>query len=301
MVGERLGEGSEGLDLEVVGGVAGRRFDIARPHSPERVLVVGEVSFFAAVVEPIGLVEFLKFDNGEVAHPSGRFGAPVDGCVVVDDKDAVGGHLEIHLEHVGTCESGLDEGVHRRVRVGAIAAAVRGDDRPVKREQIGDGRCLGRGHLRDGGRCLGCRGGRNGGRGRRSRGRLGRCGCRRVVGVGARPLGGGGLTATATGRCEHGEEENREKASHVRSLGGTPEEIETDGHRHRWRRSGWCFRLRGQDRRQAVRGLRAACGRVPFGRPTHRWPCRRRPTSRGRGRCEARGPCRTDRADSSTT
>ena len=233
----------EGLDLEVVGGVAGRRFDIARPHSPERVLVVGEVSFFAAVVEPIGLVEFLKFDNGEVAHPSGRFGAPVDGCVVVDDKDAVGGHLEIHLEHVGTCESGLDEGVHRRVRVGAIAAAVRGDDRPVKREQIGDGRCLGRGHLRDGGWRL-CRcGGRNVGRGRRSRGLLGRCGCRRVVrcrgvcGVGVRPLGGGGLAA-ATGRCEDGEKENREKASHDRSLGGTPEWIETDGPRHRWRRPG---------------------------------------------------------------
>ena len=196
----------------------------------------------------MGLVEFLEFDNGEVAHPSGRFGAPVDGRVVVDDEDAVGGHLEIHLEHVGTCESSLDEGVHRRVRVGAIAATAC-DDRPVKGEQIGDGRCLGLGHLRDGGRCLCCRGGRHGGRGRRRSGRLRRCGCRRVVrcrcvcGVGARPFGADGLAATATGRREHGEEENRKKASHVRSLGGTPEEIETDGHHHRWRRSGSCFGL----------------------------------------------------------
>ena len=244
MVGERLGKGSEGLDLEVVGGVAGRRFDVARAHAPERILVVGKIPFLAAVVEPVGLVEFLEFENGEVAHPSRRFGAPVDGCVVVDNEGAVGGHLKIHLEDVDAGEGGLDEGVHRRVRVGAIAAAVRCDDRPVEGEQIGDGRRLGGGYLRDGGWRL-CRcGGRNGGRGRRSRGRLGRCGCRRVVrcrrvcGVGVRPLGGGGLAATATGRREDGEKENREKASHDRSLGGTPEWIETDGHHHRWRRPG---------------------------------------------------------------
>ena len=69
-------------------------------------------------MEPEGLVEDLEFGNGEVPNPSGRLGAPVDGRVVVNHEHPVGGHLQIHLEHVGAGKGGLDEGVHRRMRVG---------------------------------------------------------------------------------------------------------------------------------------------------------------------------------------
>ena len=69
----------------------------------------------------------------------------------------------------------------------------------------------------------------------RSRGRLGRCGCRRVVVV------PGPSVVDSPPPPQADVSTARKRIASVAWLRRHARGIETDGHRHRWRRSGWCF------------------------------------------------------------
>jgi O-glycosyl hydrolase len=69
--------------------------------------------------------------DGQRSDGASAVGGAIDRVVVQHDDFAVGGHAQVHLEHVDTERRRIAEGVQRVLRPQAPSATVRNDMRPA--------------------------------------------------------------------------------------------------------------------------------------------------------------------------
>ena len=85
---------------------------------------------------PVGVVKRLKLLVGHIPHSPSGVGGAVDRVVVVHHQHPVGGHLQVHLQHVHTGKSRLGEGVHGGVWPRPVAPGMADHQRPPQRQQF---------------------------------------------------------------------------------------------------------------------------------------------------------------------
>jgi len=116
------GTWGEALHFEVQARGAKPRQHLVERWHDESAAAIGEIS--RGVFEPVAGVEFLELVQGQLIHGAVAVGGAINGFVVNDNDDSVGGDAEVHFQHIDAERRGLFKGVQGVLRPESAPTSV---------------------------------------------------------------------------------------------------------------------------------------------------------------------------------